>query len=79
MVKIGVLRQHTYIHTASIVLKIRRGTTVTVQNGRLTFNPIYGVEIVKVSERFYVSFWGTLYLIMFPKKSEKIPYPLSML
>lgn len=77
--KTGVLRQHTYIHTATnLVIKVRKGTTVSVSKGVLIFNPVEGVQVMKVQSQYFICLWGSVYSVVFPK-GGKVPYPLSML
>jgi len=77
--KTGILRRHTYIHTeANLVVKIRKGTTVSVNDGVLIFNPVEGVQVMRVQGRYFICLWGSVYSVIFPK-GGKVPFPLSML
>ncbi len=77
--KQGILRRNTRIHTlAGVVLKIGRGTKVFVEGGVLTFNPIEGVQVFKVSGCFFVNLWGAVHKVVLPG-GGRAPYPLSMI
>jgi len=77
--KQGILRRNTRIHTMSgMVLKVRRGTKVTAAKGELTFNPIEGVKVFKLSGSYFVDLWGVIHRVVLPG-SGRTPYPLSML
>jgi len=60
------------------VLKVRRGTKVAVRGGQLTFNPVEGVRVFKLSGRYFIDLWGAVHEVTFPKGGRP-PYPLSML
>lgn len=77
--KKGVLRETTRIHTVDdVVLKIRRRTKVYVDQGKLTFNPVEGVEAFKLSGEYFVNLWGQTKQVTFPEGGST-PYPFSML
>jgi hypothetical protein len=78
-VKVGVLRKNTFFHTMDgKTLKVRRGTKAAVQNGVLTFNPVEGVSVTKLSGSFFINLWGSVHLLTFPQ-GGRTPFPLSML
>jgi hypothetical protein len=78
-VKVGVLRKNTFFYTMDgKTLKVRRGTKAAVQNGVLTFNPVEGVSITKLSGSFFINLWGSVHLLTFPQ-GGRTPFPLSML
>ncbi|GAH83688.1 unnamed protein product, partial [marine sediment metagenome] len=69
----------TFIHTLSgFVLKVRRGTKVFVEGGVLTFNPVEGVKVFKLSGRYFVNLWGAVHQVVLPG-GGRAPYPLSMI
>ena len=77
--KQGVLRRNTFIHTMSgMVLKVRRGTKVAVKGGVLTFNPVEGVKVFKLSGRYFVNLWGAIHQVVLPGGGRP-NYPLSMI
>ncbi|GAI97825.1 unnamed protein product [marine sediment metagenome] len=59
-------------------MKIRKGTKVAVKNGSLTFNPIEGVTVFKLSGRYFVNLWGAVHKVVLPR-GGRTPYPLSMI
>jgi hypothetical protein len=77
--KEGVLRKNTFFYTSGLVtLKVRKGTKVMVHNGSLTFNPVEGVSVTKLSGRYFINLWGSVHMVTFPQ-GGKTPFPLSML
>lgn len=77
--KQGILRRNTRIHTLSgMILKIRKGTKVIVQGGELTFNPIEGVSLFKLSGHYFMNLWGAVHQVVLPG-GGRTPYPLSMI
>lgn len=77
--KVGTLKQQTYIHTVTnFVFKVQKGTKVIVRDNVLTFNPIEGVQIFKVSGCFFVNLWGAVHQVVLPG-GGRAPYPLSMI
>ena len=77
--KQGILHRKTFIHTTSnMVLKVRKGTKVFVRGGELTFNPIEGVKVFKLSGRYFINLWGAVHQVVLPKGGRP-NYPLSMI
>ena len=77
--KQGILHRNTRIHTMSgMVLKVRRGTKVIATGGELTFNPVEGVMVFKLSGQYFVNLWGAVHQVVLPR-GGRTPYPLSMI
>ena len=77
--KQGILHKNTRIHTMSgMVLKVRRGTKVIATGGELTFNPVEGVMVFKLSGQYFVNLWGAVHQVVLPKGGRP-NYPLSMI
>lgn len=76
--KIGVLKQKTFIHTHSnIIICIPKGTQVIANDSTLSFVKL-PYKIIKYNGKFYLMFYGQMYLVVFPN-GGKTPYPMSML
>ncbi len=77
--KQGILHRNTRIHTMSgMVLKIGKGTKVIASRGEITFKPIDGVKIFKVSGQYFLNLWESIHTIVLPQ-GGRAPYPLSLL
>ena len=73
------LNKTTYIHAVNnLVIKIKRGTPLSVDRENKVIRFPNGVQITKLQGEYFVSFHGSVNKVIFPN-GGRTPFPFSLL
>jgi hypothetical protein len=76
----GVLKQKTYIYTmGGTTITLEKATLIKKEANILYFNEYPELYIFKSGSDYIASYYDTPSKIIFPKGTERLPYPISLL